>query len=56
VNRTTHDETIPHSVLDGWKAAVDRHQPDRVAAHFTEDAIFQGLHPRRRRLPGAFVG
>ncbi|MFG2847152.1 YybH family protein [Kitasatospora sp. NPDC048296] len=42
---TTDDETILRSVLDGWKAAVDNHQPEQVAAHFTEDAIFQGLHP-----------
>ncbi|MFJ2779264.1 SgcJ/EcaC family oxidoreductase [Kitasatospora sp. NPDC087315] len=32
-------------VLDRWKAAVDAHEPQRVAACFTEDAIFQGLHP-----------
>ncbi|WP_255353354.1 nuclear transport factor 2 family protein [Nocardia sp. NRRL S-836] len=28
-----------------WKAAVDAHEPERVAALFTEDAIFQGLKP-----------
>jgi muconolactone delta-isomerase len=33
------------TVLTKWKAAVDAHQPDRVAALFTPDAIFQGLHP-----------
>ncbi|HEY3465170.1 MAG TPA: nuclear transport factor 2 family protein [Amycolatopsis sp.] len=32
-------------VLDGWRSAVGAHDPDRVARHFTEDAIFQGLHP-----------
>jgi uncharacterized protein (TIGR02246 family) len=32
-------------VLDAWKSAVDAHEPERVAAVFTEDAIFQGLHP-----------
>ncbi|MEU8638099.1 SgcJ/EcaC family oxidoreductase [Amycolatopsis sp. NPDC048633] len=32
-------------VLDAWKSAVDAHDPERVAASFTEDAIFQGLHP-----------
>ncbi|WP_030239687.1 nuclear transport factor 2 family protein [Streptomyces sp. NRRL S-350] len=42
---TAADETILRGVLDGWKAAVDQHRPDRAAAHFTEDAIFQGLHP-----------
>ncbi len=33
------------AVLARWKAAVDAHQPDQVAALFTTDAIFQGLHP-----------
>ena len=32
-------------VLARWKAAVDAHQPEQVAAVFTADAIFQGLHP-----------
>jgi muconolactone delta-isomerase len=32
-------------VLARWKAAVDAHQPEQVAALFTADAIFQGLHP-----------
>ena len=42
---TTDNETILRSVLDEWKAAVDAHDPQRVAAIFTNDAIFQGLHP-----------
>ncbi|MEU6089331.1 nuclear transport factor 2 family protein [Streptomyces sp. NPDC001848] len=42
---TTDDAEILSGVLDQWKAAVDAHQPDRVAALFTEDAVFQGLHP-----------
>ncbi len=33
------------AVLTRWKAAVDAHQPEQVAALFTADAIFQGLHP-----------
>ena len=33
------------AVLARWKAAVDAHQPEQVAALFTPDAIFQGLHP-----------
>ncbi|MCO5995851.1 YybH family protein [Actinoallomurus rhizosphaericola] len=41
----TDTEEILRGVLDQWKAAVDGHQPDRVASYFTEDAIFQGLHP-----------
>ena len=36
---------ILSTVLDAWKAAVDAHEPERVAEVFTEDAIFQGLHP-----------
>ncbi|WP_370947103.1 nuclear transport factor 2 family protein [Amycolatopsis sp. cg5] len=39
-------------VLDRWKAAVDAHEPERVAALFTEDAIFQGLHPYSVGRPG----
>jgi uncharacterized protein (TIGR02246 family) len=33
------------AVLARWKAAVDAHQPAHVAALFTTDALFQGLHP-----------
>ncbi|WP_225848092.1 nuclear transport factor 2 family protein [Streptomyces sp. HPF1205] len=39
------DQAILRGVLDEWKAGVDAHEPERVAACFTEDAIFQGLHP-----------
>ena len=39
------DTTALRSALDPWKAAVDAHDPEAVAAVFTEDAIFQGLHP-----------
>ena len=42
---TTDNDTILRSVLDEWKAAVDAHDPQRAAATFTNDAIFQGLHP-----------
>ncbi|MGW0997746.1 SgcJ/EcaC family oxidoreductase [Streptomyces sp. NPDC002520] len=45
MHATTESEAILRSVLDRWKAAVDKHRPDEVAALFTEDAIFQGLHP-----------
>ncbi|MGW2959047.1 YybH family protein [Streptomyces sp. NPDC001220] len=41
----TGDSAILSGVLDRWQAAVDAHQPERVAAQFTEDAVFQGLHP-----------
>jgi uncharacterized protein (TIGR02246 family) len=39
------DEEVLRGVLDRWKAGVDAHEPERVAAVFTEDAIFQGLRP-----------
>ena len=39
------NENILDSVLKQWKSAVDAHDPDRVASCFTDDAIFQGLHP-----------
>ncbi|GAA1222535.1 SgcJ/EcaC family oxidoreductase [Kitasatospora nipponensis] len=42
---TADTEQILRGVLDAWKAAVDAHEPERVAACFTQDAIFQGLHP-----------
>ncbi|MGY0057190.1 hypothetical protein ACWY4P_11580 [Streptomyces sp. LZ34] len=42
---TTDTEAVLHRVLDQWKAAVDAHEPQRVASLFTQDAIFQGLHP-----------
>jgi uncharacterized protein (TIGR02246 family) len=32
-------------VMDEWQAAIDAHDPARVAAVFTEDAVFQGLRP-----------
>jgi uncharacterized protein (TIGR02246 family) len=39
------DKSALRSVLDSWKAGVDAHEPEAVAAVFTEQAIFQGLHP-----------
>ncbi|MFF4029146.1 YybH family protein [Streptomyces sviceus] len=42
---STDDKAILSGVLDRWKAGVDAHRPERVAALFTEDAVFQGLHP-----------
>jgi uncharacterized protein (TIGR02246 family) len=41
----TDNEAVLRAVLDEWQAGVDAHEPERVAAGFTEDAIFQGLHP-----------
>ena len=31
--------------MDEWQAGIDAHDPARVAAVFTEDAVFQGLRP-----------
>jgi uncharacterized protein (TIGR02246 family) len=39
------DTEILNGVLEQWKAGIDAHQPQTVAAIFTEDAIFQGLRP-----------
>ncbi len=32
-------------LLDQWAAGIAAHDPKAIAALFTEDAIFQGLHP-----------
>jgi ketosteroid isomerase-like protein len=45
MSSTADSEAILHAVLDEWKAGVNAHEPGRVAARFTADAIFQGLHP-----------
>jgi uncharacterized protein (TIGR02246 family) len=52
MNGTADSEAILRGVLDRWKAAVDGHEPQRVASLFTEDAIFQGLHPYTVGRPG----
>ena len=52
MNSTTDAEAILSGVLDRWKAAVDGHEPRQVASQFTEDAIFQGLHPYTVGRPG----
>ena len=39
------DTKILRGVLDQWQAGIDAHQPERVAAVFTADAVFQGLRP-----------
>lgn len=41
----TTNEAALRDVLDRWKAGVDAHEPESVAAVFTEEALFQGLHP-----------
>ena len=45
MSSTAENEEVLRGVLDRWKAAVDAHQPEQVASLFTEEAIFQGLHP-----------
>ncbi|MEU8177861.1 nuclear transport factor 2 family protein [Microbispora hainanensis] len=45
-------ETILRDVLDRWRAGVDAHEPQQVAALFTQDAIFQGLRPYTVGRPG----
>ncbi|WP_327389772.1 nuclear transport factor 2 family protein [Mycolicibacterium stellerae] len=39
------DTEILREVLDRWKAGIDAGAPQRIAEVFTENAIFQGLHP-----------
>ncbi|MBS2532701.1 nuclear transport factor 2 family protein [Catenulispora sp. NF23] len=46
------NETALRDVLDRWKTHVDAHEPERVAALFTEEALFQGLHPYSVGRPG----
>ncbi|MGW1255238.1 SgcJ/EcaC family oxidoreductase [Streptomyces sp. NPDC002513] len=48
----TGREAVLSHVLDQWKDAIERHEPQRVASFFTEDAIFQGLHPYSVGRPG----
>jgi uncharacterized protein (TIGR02246 family) len=38
------DEVL-RGALDQWQAGINAHDGQRVAAVFTEDAIFQGLRP-----------
>ncbi|MDH6676456.1 uncharacterized protein (TIGR02246 family) [Rhodococcus sp. LBL1] len=47
-------EDILRNLLKEWKAGVDEHDPGRVAAVFTEDAIFQGLHPYSTGRQGVY--
>lgn len=42
---TSTETDILTTVLDRWKSAIDAHDAKRVATYFTDDAIFQGLHP-----------
>jgi uncharacterized protein (TIGR02246 family) len=38
-------EQIVATVMDEWQAGIDTGDSGRVAAVFTEDAVFQGLRP-----------
>lgn len=51
-NGSGDDEALLRDVLDRWRSAVDAHEPEQVAAVFTDDAIFQGLHPYTVGRPG----
>lgn len=42
---TEDTAAVLRSVLDEWKAGIDAHDPHRVAAVFTDDALFQGMRP-----------
>jgi ketosteroid isomerase-like protein len=42
---TSNEHQILDSVLKQWRSAVDAHDFDRTASYFTDDVIFQGLHP-----------
>jgi len=42
---TGNEHQILDSVMNQWRSAVDAHDYDRVASYFTDDVIFQGLHP-----------
>ncbi|GAA2902194.1 hypothetical protein Acy02nite_71260 [Actinoplanes cyaneus] len=48
----TSFEPVLRDVLDAWQQAIAEHDHDRVAALFTEDAVFQGLHPYSVGRPG----
>jgi uncharacterized protein (TIGR02246 family) len=52
ITSTTSNETALRDVLDRWKTHVDAHDPERIAAVFTEQALFQGLHPYSVGRPG----
>ena len=45
MNTMTGIDTTVADVLDGWKDAIARHDPEGVAGFFTDDAVFQGLRP-----------
>ena len=46
---------ILRTVLDEWKAGIGAHDAQRVAALFTDDAVFQGLRPYTVGRAGVFA-
>jgi uncharacterized protein (TIGR02246 family) len=46
---------VLHGVLAEWKAGIDAHDPRRVAAVFSADALFQGLRPYSVGPDGVFA-
>jgi hypothetical protein len=44
--------TALDEVLGRWQKAIAEHHPEEVASLFTEDAVFQGLHPFSVGRPG----
>src|SRR5690242_4134539 len=48
-------EEILRTVLNQWKHGIDAHDPARLAAAFTDDAIFQGLRPYSVGPQGVYV-
>jgi uncharacterized protein (TIGR02246 family) len=48
-------EAVVRGVLNEWKAGIDTHDPARVAAVFTIDAVFQGLRPYTVGREGVFA-
>lgn len=51
---TDEGAAVLHHSLRQWKAGIDAHDPQLVAAVFTDDAIFQGLRPFSVGRQGVF--
>jgi uncharacterized protein (TIGR02246 family) len=53
-DRQVDANAVLRHVLDKWKVGIDTHQPQQVADVFTDDAIFQGLHPYSVNRQGVY--